>query len=195
MQESELTFAWAKTLLSAYKYLETITEAIDNLVLKQGVSSYYYNNGYHDSTLSLANKMLALTERKQKLIKLKLMIEDGLSKLSDADARLLVLTYFDLLKSTIVSEQLGVSLRTFFRKKTGAIQKFGNALKFLGYDVKTLQELLKDEGWILNLFEQLNSVEQKNTETDKEEQIKQYKLLKYIMQDLKTTGKKKYGLV
>jgi len=191
MQEKERMFAWAKTLLSAYKYLDTVTNAIDNLVRKQGVNSCFYQSGYYNSTLQTATKMIELTSRKQKLMHVKLLVEDALTKLPASDVRLLVLTYFDLLKSTTVSETMGISLRTFFRKKQIAITKFGNALKFMGYNCDKLTEVLEGEGWLIRLYEQnLNPTNLQ--ENDEQNKGKEYLLLKYIMKDISNTKVQRY---
>ncbi len=194
MQEKENMFAWAKTLLSVYKYIETVTAAIDNLVLKQGVHSCFYSNGFYNATFQTANNIIELTNRKQTLINLKLMVEDGLAKLPKDDVRLLVLTYFDLLKSTLVSERLGVSIRTFFRKKQFAIGKFANALKFMGFTHEKLLKSLQGENWLLTVFENNTTSKQTQNQTEEvETPTNEYRLLKYIMKDLNQTAKRKFS--
>ena len=50
---------WAKTLLASYNSLETIANAVDNLVVTQGINSA--NN--HLSTMENAEKIINLIQR------------------------------------------------------------------------------------------------------------------------------------
>lgn len=194
MEEKGKMFAWGKTLLMAYKYLETVTNAIDDLVKKQSINSCFYSNGYYNSTYNFANKIINLTDRKQKLINVKILVEDALSKLPTNDVRLLVLTYFDLLKSTVVSETLNISLRTFFRRKKQALTKFANALKLLGFSDSKLSLMLSSEGWLINIYQNnLNSISESENSDDILTKAKEYKLLKYIIKDLNSTSCKSYS--
>ena len=69
------TNIWAKTILSSYRYLERIAGAIDKMVESSGINSRdmsgvaFSNN----NILSLAEKMIDLSERKVKLINLKVL--------------------------------------------------------------------------------------------------------------------------
>lgn len=193
MQEKNLLFIWSKTLLSAYRYLDTVTSAIDNLVLKQGVNSGYYYSGYYNSTYSCANKIIELTDRKQKLLSVRLLIDDALAKMQPDDIRLIVLYYFDMLKCSDVANALDISLRTFFRRKNIAINKFAKTLLFMGYDQEKLFAHLKNEGWLINLFNK-NEKSTSDNEQESLDEVKEYKLLKYILKDLNKTTSKHYAI-
>lgn len=158
-------------------------------MLKQGVNSGYYYSGYYNSTYNCANKIIELTARKQKLISIRLLIDDALAKLQPNDIRLLVLAYFDMLKCSDVSQALDISMRTFFRRKNAAILKLSKVLNCMGYDHNKLFSHLKDEEWLIHLFNK-NLESSEGEEDNKTDDVKEYKLLKYIMKDLnKTTGK------
>lgn len=185
--EKERMFAWAKTLLSVYRYLHTVSDAIDNLVSKQCLNSAFCSVG-NNSALSCANKVINLNYRKQVLVNAKVLVENAMERLPEGELQLLTLTYFDLHKSTTVSEALGCSLRTFFRRKNVAITKFANALKFLGFSSQKLEASLQGETWLVNLYHKHLSSESTEEEFSS---VSDYKLLKFIINDLnKTTGRK-----
>ena len=139
---------WCKTFLNIYRYLEKITYAIDKIVLTTGL------NMQLEAQVS-AKKMIELTERKVKLINLKLFIENTLNNLDKECTKLLMLKYVDNIKSDEIAKLLNISSRTFFRKIKQALSSFEFALKRLGKTSKILFEEYKDEKWIIDLYEKL----------------------------------------
>ncbi len=198
MENKNLLNVWAKTLLSVYRYIDTVNSSIENLVLKQALNRGY-GGGRMNSVHDVANKIIELTERKKILLKGAHIIEDSLARLNDDDVRLLMLVYFDLVKSQKCADILEISIRTFFRRKKLAIEKFANSLKFLGNTSMSLYNLFKGEEWLINLynknFEAEFSDKLTKSEPDITEGIYEYSLLKSIIKDLSKTGKRKtaYG--
>ncbi len=193
MQDKNLMFVWNKTLLSVYRYIDTVIKAIDNLVLKQALNSGFYYSAYFNSTFNCVNKIIDLTARKQRLLGTKILLDDALNKLSNDDVRLLMLIYVDMVKSSDIAKNFNISIRTFFRKKRLAINKLANILKALGFNSPKLKEHLQGEGWLINLFNK--NLENFNLEngadnSDVLSSVNQYKLLKYIMKDLNSTPQK-----
>ena len=166
---------WCKTLLVSYSHLETICGAIDKTVLSCGLSSC---NTYCDAEF-VANKMINLIERKKFLINLKVLIDNALSKIKNSFARVLMLKYVDGVDSKLASEVMKISPRTYFRQINAGLDSLWGALLHMGYNTLSLYELLKDENWILEIF---NSYSKKDiNETDIQNlsflgmAIKQYK--------------------
>lgn len=149
---------WAKTLLTIYNCLETIADAIDNLVITQSVSSGRNNL----TTLENAEKVINLIQRKKLLVNLKVLIDEALSKLDKNNARILILKYVDRVKPEIAMEILGLSRRTYFRRIDGAVNDFALTLSNLGYAENILETMLKKEHWIKEFFNNyLKQCEQK----------------------------------
>ena len=60
-------FIWSKTLLKSYNRLEQVAQILDRTVLEKGIASQFtYNN-----TEIVAQKILAVIERKKILVKIK----------------------------------------------------------------------------------------------------------------------------
>ena len=83
---------WAKTCLTVYRYLERISEAIDGLVNRQALNSYY-SNYTNNSVMDIADKIIELGERKVKLINIKVLIDDILAHMDTLSAQLLIEKY------------------------------------------------------------------------------------------------------
>ena len=151
---------WCKTLLVSYSHLETICGAIDKTVLSCGLGSC---NTYCDAEY-VANKMINLIERKKFLINLKVLVDNALSKIKNTFARVLMLKYVDGVDSKLASEVMKISPRTYFRQINAGLDSLWNAFEHMGYSTFTLYELLKDENWILEIYNSYNKKELKETD-------------------------------
>ncbi len=150
---------WAKTILSVYRYLERISGAIDKIVLQCGlncqnvsVQNYILNNTY-----SVSQKIIDLSERKVTLINLKVLIEDTLTEISKKDAEILILRFFDGQKVKDICALKNLSMRTAFRKIESAVTAFSSRLVMKGYTSSKFENILKNEGWINNVFIRLSA--------------------------------------
>ena len=127
---------WSKSSLSIYRYLESMAKTVDKTILNTGANSNNEGLQKYQSTYFQTNQMIELIERKRKLINLKVAVEDALARLSTNDKRLLVLSYVDGVTSVIIAQIMGISLRTFFRRKVSALYKFSDEMKLIGFDEK-----------------------------------------------------------
>lgn len=147
---------WSKTILSMYKYLEALSNSIDELVLKKSINSAFYGNGRYNSCYDCASKIMQLTERKINLINIKVMVDDTLEKMPLKYRQLLILAYIDNAKSEDIAEIMHVSIRTFFRKKNEALISFAKNLTALGFTQEKLNCMFGGEHWLKNLYDKNN---------------------------------------
>lgn len=138
---------WSKSALSIYHYLETMSKTIDKLVLDTGKSSNNKELSNYQTTYCQTGKILKLTDRKRKLINLKIIVEDGLARISKESRRILTLFYIDGIKSNMIAQLLGISIRTFFRQKLKALEDFSQKLLDMGYDGEFFKEDYLCERW------------------------------------------------
>lgn len=145
---------WAKTILSVYRYLERICDAIDNIVMQSALGSfnivgqeYSCNNVY-----SISQKIIDYSQRKITLINLKILIEDILQELSPSDAKVLIERYVEGAKRREMAEKFEVGLRTVYRKIDHAEQAFVKKMRLKGYGAFSIEEFLKNELWIKNAY-------------------------------------------
>lgn len=138
---------WSKSALSIYHYLEAMSKTIDKLVLDTGKSSNNKELSNYQTTYCQTGKIIKLTDRKRKLINLKIIVEDGLARISKESRRILTLFYIDGIKSNMVAQLLGISIRTFFRQKLKALEDFSQKLLDIGYDEEFFKEDYLCERW------------------------------------------------
>lgn len=146
---------WTKTLLGTYRYLENIAGAIDKIVMKTALNSFHFCREECNNVYSISNKIIDLADRKVTIINLKIIIDEVLMEIPESDAKLLIERYFENVKCRVMAENFGVSMRTLFRKLTNAENNFTKKLIAKGYGENRLNELLKNEKWILNYYDQV----------------------------------------
>lgn len=155
---------WAKTLLASYNSLETIANAVDNLVVSQGINSA--NN--HLTTIENAERIINLIQRKKLLVNLKVLVDSTVAKLDNLSARLIIMRYLDNIKPDICLEILKLSRRTYFRRLDRALDEFSLKLKLSGYTPDVLEQLVQKEYWIKEhynnfLKQELQKIEKERT--------------------------------
>ena len=145
---------WAKTILYVYKYLDNLADAIDRIVEKEAMHSFYYltNSNIDNSVMSVSNRIIALIERKAKLINMKVLTEEVLENCRELNAQLLIERYIDNDRSEDIAIRHDMPIRTYFRKLIQAEDNFSSLMADRGYDEKRLHEYLKEEKWIKDVY-------------------------------------------
>lgn len=176
---------WSKTILSVYRYLERITNAIDNIVSARAINSFYTSgkNLAFNDVRNVSDDILNLTERKIKLINLKLITEKALEQTDKKFSKILILSFIEKRNCYECAELLGISLRTYFRRMNTALKSFEKTLVRSGYDLKFFDEMLGEESWITSVRKKLEEKSEKEFKMDK-------KFEKVIHMDLKKTTQK-----
>ena len=144
---------WSKSVLSVYRYLATMTNTIDKLVLNMGKSSNSALQNNYQSTFYQASKIIELMNRKRKMINLKVAVESAISKLRTTERRIITLVFVDGVTSELISQLLGMSIRTFFRKKNQALKEFSNMLQEIGFDEEFFESEYYSEKWFMAVYD------------------------------------------
>ncbi len=144
---------WAKTILTSYRFLERIAGAIDKIIEKKALSSSYMlgSDILTNNTLALTDKIIELSERKVKLINLKVLVEKSLKNMNKDCALLLIKKYFEKQPVENIMQQFSLPRRTYFRKISEAESAFEAQCALLKFDNKRLNDYLKHEGWIMDI--------------------------------------------
>lgn len=144
---------WSRSALSIYRYLLTMANSLDKQVLDIGKTSNSAGLQRVQSTYYQASRIIELMDRKRKMINLKVSVEDALGRLNKIDKRILTLVFIDGVKSEVVADMLDVSLRTFFRKKMTAMERFSAIFQELGYDSEFFEKEYGYEPWFMSVYD------------------------------------------
>lgn len=155
---------WAKTILTSYRFLERIAGAIDKIIEKKALSSSYMMGSdiLTNNTLALTDKIIELSQRKVKLINIKVLVEKALKNMDKTAALLLIKKYFEKQPVEEIMQQFPLPRRTYFRKIGEAESAFEAQCALLKFDNKKLNEYLKDEGWICEIKQSFEKGEEKD---------------------------------
>lgn len=147
----------AKTILMVQRYLERICDAIDRLVERKALNSFYVGlHGNNDNgILSVADYIINLSERKIKLINLKLLTDLALENCPILSAQILIERYMDNEKSADIAKRHNLAERTYFRRLTVALEDFSNILAKLGFSEAKLLDYISTEKWIMEVYNRI----------------------------------------
>lgn len=142
---------WAKTLLTAYPYLEEAANAVEARIKSSAVNSW-------SSPLSaeaLCGKILHLISVKEGLINAKVVTDECLSGLPSKVYKALKCRYIFRLSFTMMSGIADVSERSVYKHIQRAEDSFTAALIMKGYDLKRLEELFGDNTFLKGVYNKL----------------------------------------
>ncbi len=153
---------WGKTLLYVYKYLERVTDSIDKLVSRNALNSFYYNRGSEgrNNVLSVAERIIKLSERKAKLINIKVLVDKSLCLIDKKSAQLLIERYMDGDGFKEISQRHNLILRTYFRHLYQAEVSFCQAMARLGFNSEKISSYLAEEKWIIEIYKKFLAEEE-----------------------------------
>lgn len=140
---------YGKALLYSYRYLETMCNAIDKFVKRKSINSLFYESCRPKSFMAfeVSDHIIKLIERKRKLINTKVIIEECIRDLKPLQQRILLLTYLDNMSAESIQLCLKMTPRTFYRKKSEAINSFCRKLAQKGYEENFIMIELMGEKW------------------------------------------------
>ena len=145
---------WIKTLLSSYSTFPEIIKTIDKIIELQASSLTFASDIYNKnkSTLSQVEKVIDLTERKNSLLNVYIMIKEMIKKLSEDESELLEKKFMYNWSADDLAREYSVSTRTIYRKIDKLIdQIFEYCIKHK-WTLKFIEIQIKDEGWLKEKF-------------------------------------------
>ena len=144
---------WTQTLFEAYNYAGGIIRTIDKRVLTLGTSSYKTTNYGKDCTLDLMETVIELIQRKKKILKLKMLIEDTLRNVSVDISKLMIRRYLDKLTLKELAEEMGITVNVLRRKLAKAILKCYEYFCKQGYCTPFIEQEYVSEKWLVGIYE------------------------------------------
>lgn len=152
---------WGKTILSVYKHLDRVSGAIDRLVKENAFNSFYFVGGSQaqNDVMAVAERIIALTERKKKLINLRVLADKALLECDRGSAQILIERYMDGDSSQEIALRHNLNIRTYFRHLLAAEEKFCGLMAKYGFGEVKLGQYLADEKWITEVYNKFQQEE------------------------------------
>lgn len=148
---------WIKTLLSAHSNLPEIIKSVDKIIEINASSISFITDIYNTekSTYAQVEKVIDLTERKNKLLNIFLMSKNLLSSVSEDDRLFLKRKYIFGWTAEELSQEYQVSIRTIFRKTEKLIDQIFEKAKKKNWTLKFIILQVKDEAWLIEKFNRI----------------------------------------
>lgn len=162
---------WIKTLLSIQSSLPEIIKSVDKIIEINASSLSFVTDIYNTekSTFAQVEKVIDLTERKNKLLNLYLISKNLMTSVSEDERLFLKRKFIFNWTAEDLAEEYNVSIRTIFRKTEKLIELILEKLKRKNWSINFINIQVKDESWILEKFYHFakdsmpSNVEQKQT--------------------------------
>jgi len=148
---------YVKTLLEIYKNLPNILCVLDKIIERRAstlmpTSSIY--GGSFNETYEQVNKVINLSERKDKLLNLYVIIEKFLEFLNQQERKIIILKFVQKYKNIDVAKDVNMSERTIFRKIDKILDKIALFLINQNWNLEFLKHQVGNESWINDLYKQ-----------------------------------------
>lgn len=155
---------WAKTILSVYNYLDRVSEAIDKLVKENACNSFYFTgtNQSKNGVMQVSDRIIALSERKVKLINLRVLADKALIECDKGCAQILIERYMDSDTAEEIAKRHNLNIRTYFRHLVSAEEQFCSIMAKNGFNSEKLEKYLGEERWIMEVYEKYLAQEEKD---------------------------------
>lgn len=148
---------WIKTLLSVHSNLPEIIKSVDKIIEINASSMSFITDIYNTekSTYAQVEKVIDLTERKNKLLNLFLMSKNLLSSIDEDDSLFLKRKYIFGWTAEELSQEYQVSIRTIFRKTEKIIEEIFEKAKKKSWSLNFINLQVKDELWLIEKFKRI----------------------------------------
>ena len=145
---------WIKTLLSVQGSLPEIIKSVDKIIEINASSLSFVTDIYNTekSTYAQVEKVIDLTERKNKLLNLYLISKNFLSSVNEEERLFLKRKFVFNWTAEDLANEYDVSVRTIFRKTEKLIENIHEKLKRKNWSLKFLNIQVKNESWLLEKF-------------------------------------------
>ena len=143
----------SKVLISAYRFIEKNCDLINEFVYRHAIN--FGPSPEYCSTYDVTNNIIDLIERKNRLINMKLILDEVVMELKTND-KLIILAKmrFDLSMKSLCQVFEIPSMRTAFRRVQMALEHFTMHINNSKYKEK-LEYLLDNEEWIMSMRQDL----------------------------------------
>ncbi len=142
---------WSFTILTAYRNLEKVANSIDKCINTCAAASISYDG----DTLELMDAMLELIKRKERIINLKVVVDEVLDKLEPKEKKVLLLRFVDKVKFEDLSKELGCCSRTAFRCYDHAIWSFDRECEKCGYGPEWLSRRYENDIFVSKILDRV----------------------------------------
>ena len=145
---------WIKTILSVQNNLPEIIKSIDKIIEIKASSLSFISDIYNTekSTQAQVERVIDLTERKNKLLNLYLISKKLVDSLNEDDKLYLQRKYIFSWTAEELSQEYQISIRTAFRRTEKLIDQIYEKLKKSNWSLNFITNQINGEVWLIEKF-------------------------------------------
>lgn len=157
LTDEQKTKFWIKTLFSSYSTIPEIIKTLDKIIELQASSVSFVNDIYNveKSAFSQVEKVIDLTERKNNLLNIYIMVKELYKTLDAQSIEIVEKKYLFGYCAEDLARELGLSARTIYRRVEKIIDEVYLICKRRKWTLAFIESQLKEEGWIKERFKKL----------------------------------------
>lgn len=154
LSEEQKFKLWIKTILSAQNNLPEIIKSIDKIIEIKASSLSFISDIYNTekSTQSQVERVIDLTERKNKLLNIYLISKKLVDSLNEDDRLYLQRKYIFNWTAEELSQEYQISIRTAFRRTEKLIDQIYEKIKRSNWSLKFITNQVNGEVWLIEKF-------------------------------------------
>ena len=141
---------WVKTLLSIYGSLPNILKLIDSIIAKNAANPFGAN--YGESAMDQIDRVINLTDRKNKLLNIYLLIKKMIENVGEDEKKLISYKFVNKITIPALSQKLGCTERNVFRKINNMIDRLAASSIERGWTICFIESQLVSEPWIMENY-------------------------------------------
>ena len=145
---------YARVLLDAFRTIPNVVKILDSVIESRATTiSPLGPTGFSCNAFDDVDKIISLTERKEKLLNLYLISKKMIKSLSIEDQKFLVKKFIQRRNSDDLAIELNLNKRNIFRKSNSIITKLCYYLISQNWNADFLEmQIGEDEPWLKDLF-------------------------------------------
>lgn len=154
MSDEQKMKIWIKTLLSVQANLPEIIKSVDKIIEINAQSLSFISDIYNTekSTYAQVERVIDLTERKNKLLNIYLVSKNLISSVDEDDRIFLKRKYVYNWTAEDLAAEYNISIRTVFRRTDKLIEQIFERAKRKNWSINFITLQVKNENWIIDRF-------------------------------------------
>lgn len=151
-QKTQLNI-YVKTLIEAYRTLPNVIKILDQII-ESRASNAMLSSGLFSSTFDEIEKVIELTERKDKLLNLYHIADNMIKMLTEKQKKFVVMKFIKKRSVESISEELGITKRNVYRTANTIIKFLCLKMLERKWDSEFIKfQIGENEHWLENIFD------------------------------------------
>lgn len=166
---------YVKTLFEIYRTLPNVIKILDQII-ESRASNAMISNGLFSSTFDEVEKVIELSERKDKLLNLYFIADNMMKMLSEKQRKFATIKFIKKHTTETIAEELGTTKRSVYRSANTIIKQLCLKMLEKKWDSKFIAfQIGENEKWIENIFN--SKLKEEKSNKIRKENIKNAKSL------------------